>query len=244
MFGSKVRSKLAMVLTAPIVATVAIVGSSPLAFAAERAVPAPVVVSFTATPATLTYLGGKVVLAATLNYASSCVLSVTPSVKGLPKSFPCSNSVMRKISLPINKTAAAISYSFGLTVRNKTAAIAATPAVVAEPAIPAPVVSAFTASSPSLGSAGGKVVLRAAFQYGKSCALAVTPPLKGFPKTFACSTKVKTSVTLLPNMTSSALSYSFALSITNKTGNVAATPVVVAEAAVVAPVVVLLHSYE
>jgi hypothetical protein len=240
MFGSRVRSKLAMVITAPIVATVAIVGSSPLAFAAERAAPAPVVVSFTAAPATLTYLGGKVVLAATLDNASSCVLSVTPSLKGLPKSFPCSNSVRAKLTVPANKTAAAISYTFGLAVKNKTAVVAATPAVVAEPAIPAPVVSAFTASTASLSDAGGKVVLRASFQYGQSCALSVTPVLKGFPKTFACSTKVSTSVNLAADETSSPISYSFSLSVANKTGNVAATPVVVAVAAappVPAPVV-------
>jgi hypothetical protein len=230
MFVSGVRSKLAMVLIAPIVATVAIIGSSPLALAAERALPAPSVVSFTATPTSLTYVGGKVVLAASLDYAGSCVVTASPAVPGLPKSFRCSDSLSTAVVVRPNRTASPINYSFGLTVKNRTGVVTATPVVVGEaatPPIPAPVVSSFTASNTSLSDDGGRIELRASIQYGATCTISVTPSLKGFPSRQPCTSKVSKSVTLSVDKTPNSVNYTFALTVENKTSSVAATNVVV-----------------
>ena len=196
MFGSVVRSKFAMIVAAPIIATVAIIGTSSLAFAAQPATAPPVVVSFTASSTSLTYLGGKVALTASLEHAISCTVTVTPGLKGFPESFPCSKTVTTRFSLRRNKTATALSYSFALQVRNKAASVEATPVVVAEAALPAPVVSSFTATAANLPYTGGKVVLIAGFAYGSSCDMAVTPALRGFPKSFACTTHLRIPVTL------------------------------------------------
>lgn len=237
MFGSVVRSKFAMIVAAPIIATVAIIGTSSLAFAAQPATAPPVVVSFTASSTSLTYLGGKVALTASLEHAISCTVTVTPGLKGFPESFPCSKTVTTRFSLRRNKTATALSYSFALQVRNKAASVEATPVVVAEAALPAPVVSSFTATAANLPYTGGKVVLIAGFAYGSSCDMAVTPALRGFPKSFACTTHLRIPVTLGANVTGTALSYSFALSVKNNSNTVAPTPVVVVEGALPAPVV-------
>ena len=239
MFGFKVRSKLVMVATAPLVATVAVIGAATPVFAANP-VPAPSVSSFTASTASLTYVGGKVVLTAAIANASSCRLKVTPPLGGFPRSFPCSKSVKQSVTLAKNNGAAALSYSFSLTVRNKTVNAVAPPVVVAEAAVPSPVVSSFTASSASLPFTGGKLTLKASVEYGSSCKLKVSPAIGGFPKAFPCSTSVKQSVNLRKNKGVAALSYSFSLTVKNKTASVIAPAVVVAEAAappVPAPVV-------
>lgn len=218
MFGSRVRSKLVVAVTAPIIATMAIIGASPsAAFATQKSpVPAPVVESFTASSTSLTYLGGPVVLSASLEYASSCKMTVSPALKGFSKSFPCSTSVTRGVTLHANRTANTLDCSFALTVKNKTATVAATNVTVTEAAIPAPVVSTFAATSTSLPYTGGKTVLSASFVYGSSCDMAVTPGLRGFPKSFACKKGLTLPVALPANTTANALSYSFALTVENK----------------------------
>jgi hypothetical protein len=229
-----------MVVIAPIVATVAFAGAASPVFAANHPVPAPTVSSFTASTTSLTYLGGKVVLTATVANATSCKLKVSPSLGGFPKSFPCSTSVRKSVTLGKNRSAAALSYSFSLTVKNKTASAAAPLVVVAEAAVPSPVISSFTVSNASLPFAGGKLELKASLEYGSSCELNVSPSLRGFPKSFPCSKTVKQSITFGENKGVAALSYSFSLTVKNKTASVVSPAVVVAEAApppVPAPVV-------
>ncbi len=79
MFPSKLRSKLTMAVIVPIVAaTVTIVGTPQVAFGASAGSPSaiPVIVSFTATRATVPDAGGSIVLKAKLKYASSCKITV------------------------------------------------------------------------------------------------------------------------------------------------------------------------
>ncbi len=209
---------------------------------AEAALPAPVISSFTVTSASLPDSGGKVVLKASLEYASSCKLTVSPNLRSFPKSFPCSNGLSESVTFAPNKSANALSYSFALAVGNTAASVAATPVVVAEaaapplPALPAPVVSSFTASRTSLSDAGGKVTLKASFENGSSCKMTVTPAVKGFSGSFPCSGTVSREVTLGGNTGENPVDYSFAPTVANRTSSVPATNVVVAVSASPPPI--------
>jgi len=139
MFRSSIRSKMVMAVAAPIVvATVALLGMPQVALGA--APPIPVVLSFTANKASIPDTGGKIVFKATLRYASSCEITVLPSLKGLPRSFSCSSGhVTQSAMLSRNKTANPITYTFGMTVKNLTGSIPATNVVVTEGAAPPPI---------------------------------------------------------------------------------------------------------
>ena len=166
MFRSRVRSKSAMAITASIVvATIAVVGMQ-VALAAS---PVPVVVSFTATKTTIPDTGARIVLKASIKYASSCEITVSPSLPGFPKSFSCSSDrVMQSVTLRANKTGNPITYSFGMAVKNSTGSITATNVAVTEDAalpIPVPVVVSFTATKTTIPDTGARIVLKASIKY-------------------------------------------------------------------------------
>jgi hypothetical protein len=119
-----------MAITASIVvATIAVVGMQ-VALAAS---PVPVVVSFTATKTTIPDTGARIVLKASIKYASSCEITVSPSLPGFPKSFSCSSDrVMQSVTLRANKTGKPITYTFGMAVKNSTGSITATNVAVTE----------------------------------------------------------------------------------------------------------------
>ncbi len=139
MFHFKVRSKLAMAVTVPIVvATVAVVGTPQFALGASR--PVPVVLSFTAAKTSIPDAGGNVVLKARLKYASSCKIMVSPSLKGFPGSFSCSSDrVTRAVTLRANNSGNTITYTFGMIVKNSTGSTTATNIIVTEGAAPSPI---------------------------------------------------------------------------------------------------------
>ncbi len=139
MFHFKVRSKLAMAVTVPIVvATVAVVGTPQFALGASR--PVPVVLSFTAAKTSIPDAGGNVVLKARLKYASSCKIMVSPSLKGFPGSFSCSSDrVTRAVTLRANNSGDPITYTFGMIVKNSTGSTTATNIIVTEGAAPSPI---------------------------------------------------------------------------------------------------------
>ena len=139
MFHFKVRSKLAMAVTVPIVvATVAVVGTPQFALGASR--PVPVVLSFTAAKTSIPDAGGNVVLKARLKYASSCKIMVSPSLKGFPGSFSCSSDLVRRsVTLRANNSGDPITYTFGMIVKNSTGSTTATNIIVTEGAAPSPI---------------------------------------------------------------------------------------------------------
>ena len=139
MFHFKVRSKLAMAVTVPIVvATVAVVGTPQFALGASR--PVPVVLSFTAAKTSIPDAGGNVVLKARLKYASSCKIMVSPSLKGFPGSFSCSSDLVRRsVTLRANNSGNTITYTFGMIVKNSTGSTTATNIIVTEGAAPSPI---------------------------------------------------------------------------------------------------------
>ena len=139
MFHFKVRSKLAMAVTVPIVvATVAVVGTPQFALGASR--PVPVVLSFTAAKTSIPDAGGNVVLKARLKYAASCKIMGSPSLKGFPGSFSCSSDLVRRsVTLRANNSGNTITYTFGMIVKNSTGSTTATNIIVTEGAAPSPI---------------------------------------------------------------------------------------------------------
>ena len=137
MSRSKTRSKLAMVVTAPVVvATLALLGMPQLA----GATPLPVVLSFTASKTTMPDSGGSIIFKASLRYAALCEITVSPSLRGFPKSFSCSsNRVKQSVTLRANKSPSPISYTFGLQLENTAGTATATNVVVTEGAAPPPI---------------------------------------------------------------------------------------------------------
>ena len=92
MFGSKVRARMAVLLGVPIAAVAVVVVTPQLAVASNpKTTPVPVVLSFSASKTSIPNAGGSIALKAKLKYASSCKITVSPSVAGFPRSFSCSS---------------------------------------------------------------------------------------------------------------------------------------------------------
>src|SRR5206468_4216747 len=97
--------------------------------------PAPTVPSFSASPATLTYLGGPVDLEATVFDATTCKFTVTPAVSGLPATVDCtSTAASQSVALPANTTLTRKTYTFKLAAsRNGGGTTTLTQAVSVDP---------------------------------------------------------------------------------------------------------------
>lgn len=140
MFRSSIRSKLMAAVTVPVVAAATLFGTAQVAFGTSSPSAVPVVKSFKASKTTLTDSGGKVVLSADLKYAKTCSMTVSPGLKGWPRSFSCSSDLVTEtVVLAANKTENPLSYTFGLTVKNKAGTVTATNVVVSEGAAPPPI---------------------------------------------------------------------------------------------------------
>jgi hypothetical protein len=148
MFGSRVRSKLLVVVVAAIAAATLVVGTPLAAFGASNASkpsPIPVVVSFTSSKATFTNVGGKLTLKAKLKYGETCKVTVSPKLSGFPKNFACTTSFSKSVTLATNKADNPISYTFGVVVKNKAGSGIGTNVVVTEGQAPPPI--SFTPST-------------------------------------------------------------------------------------------------
>jgi hypothetical protein len=67
-------------------------------------------------------------------------------------------------------------------------------------ASPIPVVLSFTSTKTTIPDTGARIVLKASLEYAASCKITVLPDLRGFPKSFSCSSdRVTQSVTLRAN---------------------------------------------
>ncbi|MFN8024200.1 MAG: hypothetical protein U0Q03_21905 [Acidimicrobiales bacterium] len=79
--------------------------------------------------------------------------------------------------------------------------------------LPAPAVTAFTATPTVLASAGGAVQLNATVASAATCRFAVSPAVAGFPVTVPCTNgTAATTATLPANTTASSRTYSFTVS--------------------------------
>jgi hypothetical protein len=81
----------------------------------QAAAPAPSVSGFAASPAHLSSSGGTVHLTATVKHATTCKLSATPAVAGLPANVACTSTAFsRAVALPADTGTTARSYLFTL----------------------------------------------------------------------------------------------------------------------------------
>src|ERR1035438_8947889 len=117
MFGSKVRSNWAAIVAVPVAIVIVAAVGTPAGAAKPTAIP--VVKSFTISKTSLPNTGGSVVLKGKLQYAVSCKVTVSPGLKGFPKSFGCgSNSFTKTVSFASNKGQNPSQYTFGMSVKN------------------------------------------------------------------------------------------------------------------------------
>lgn len=96
-------------------------GRSKPRFASVGVLPAPPTATLTAAPDGLTMAGGSTTLTATVTRASSCEVSVTPALAGLPEPVACqagsaATTVSATATLPALTGSTAIPYDFTLTV--------------------------------------------------------------------------------------------------------------------------------
>jgi hypothetical protein len=142
MFGSTVRSKLALAVVVPIAAATIAVATPQMAGSAAAsgiAHPVPVVVSFTSSKATVPNSGGSFALKARLKYGQTCKLSVSPAMKGFPKSFSCTTSFSKTVDLSKNKGENPETYTFSVKAINKSGSASGTNVVVTQGAAPPPI---------------------------------------------------------------------------------------------------------
>jgi hypothetical protein len=127
-----------------LLAAVPIALSAALLFAAVPAsaspTPTPAISKWSASPTTLSDAGGTVTFTGRFKFASTCKLSVTPRLKGLPiKSTCASNRYSKNVAIPKNRTGVALTYTFAFAVTNKTGTTDANNIVVGVGAAPPPI---------------------------------------------------------------------------------------------------------
>ena len=148
--------KVATLVVTPVAMLTVIASFAPGAGAASP-VPVPLISSFKASPNSLSDKGGSFTLRAELKYATTCTLSVSPSLPRLPeKRFSCaSDSIVRTYSLAKDTGGLVRTYTFHLSVTNKQGTTNAPDVVVTEAAAPPPI--SFGVGSENLGVVGVEI---------------------------------------------------------------------------------------
>jgi hypothetical protein len=117
------------------------------------------ITSFTASTSKLPDTGGKLTLTGKVTQATICVISVKPSVSGLPASVPCSSGTLTKtVTVPASTSGLEVEYVFVLTVTGLGGGSVSASTDVFVAAQP-PTISNFTASPSTVPAAGGTVTL-------------------------------------------------------------------------------------
>ena len=176
--------------------------------------------SFDPTEGSISGAGGPVTLAGTLSDASTCKISVTPSISGGPWSSNCAGgSVSQPVTIPQNSsTTKAVTYTFKLTGTNATGSTSAMTQVVEAPLDPSTVTS-FTSSASPTDMLGGPVLLSGTVTNALSCAITVSPSIAGAPFGPACASgSLSQQVQLPTNTGSQAITYTFSLTATGLAG--------------------------
>ena len=117
------------------------------------------ITSFTASTSKLPDTGGPVTLTGKVTQATICVISVKPSIKGLPASVPCSGgSLTKTVTVPATTSGLEVEYVFVLTVTGLGGGSVSSSTGVYVAAQP-PTISSFTAAPTTVPAAGGTVTL-------------------------------------------------------------------------------------
>ena len=175
----------------------------------------PNISSFVAAPDSLTPAGGSVLLSATVTNATSCTLSSTPAINGLPVTASCaSGTVNENVAVSANPTCKADKYMFTLAAigatTTKTKALKLSVA-----ATPAPTVSSPTVTPSSVTSSGGLVTLSATVANAISCTFSSSPAVPGLPATIPCTNGTVNEQVMIPADTGKkAITHKFRVAVT------------------------------
>jgi hypothetical protein len=166
----------------------------------------PSIKSFAAAPRLPATGGNSALQWATAN-ASSCIVSASPAISGLPVTLPCSNDGT-SVVMPSNSTKTPLTYTFKLeasgTGGQQATATAETTVQAAGPSI-----ASFQAPI-TVQWSGGTADLKWSTADATSCTLSVSPGISGLPASVLCS-KDEQSVTVHANTGSKDVDYTFKL---------------------------------
>ena len=187
-----------------------------LVFGAQRAASAsqslsshrPEVLSFAVSPATRSAAGGPATISDRVVGASQCSVSSTPALAGLPAMVPCASGSV-SVTIPADTGSRAQKYRLTLVAMGSKTVKAKLTLVV--PAVGAPTISGFHASSANLSQGGGSLDLTATVTGARSCTVSSSPTLVGLPATTPCSSGLATKVTLPANDSAKLKRYKFTL---------------------------------
>ena len=189
----------------------------------------PSVTSFTPTTGALTAAGGPITLSGSLSGASTCSISVTPSISGGPWAPSCSGGTLSQpITIPSNpSTTKAATFTFKLTATNATGSVNSSTQVVVAPLVPSTVTS-FTASPGPSDILGGPVTLSGTVTVATSCSITVSPGIIGAPYNPSCASGSLSQQVQLPiNLGAQPVTYTFSLTATGLAGTSHASTVAV-----------------
>jgi hypothetical protein len=195
--------------------------------------PAPVITALNTSPASQPSTGGPITVSASVTDATSCTLSAKPALTGFPQTTDCSSgSISASAILPANTAKTTKTYTFSLSAKGSSTVEAATTAtVLTQSAEPAPVISGFAATPPTVSSSGGSVTLGATVTNATSCTVTSSPSLASLPQTVNCSSgTLSIPVTLPADATSDVVTYTFSLSATGSSTTQATPTTAVVEA--------------
>jgi hypothetical protein len=173
----------------------------------------PAVSSLHLTPATVAHGGGAVVLKATVHHASTCKVTSSRHVSGLPVTHSCSSGHL-SVTFHVGADPTAALRHIIITLRAAAGSHHTTKTVtLTQAAAPLPTVTGFVVSPAHLASGGGHVHLTATVHHATTCKLSVAPALAGLPVNVACTSAAFSRVVSLPaDASSTAHSYLFTLS--------------------------------
>ena len=172
----------------------------------------PSITSFSPSPDSLPGTGGPITLNGALSGASSCKISVTPSISAGPWTPSCADgSLSQQVTIPQNTSVTnPVTYVFKLTGTNVSGKVTTTTQVVVAP-ISTPVVTAFSSTSPS-DILGGPIMLSGSVANATSCSITVNPSIPGAPFGPACESGSLSQPVQLPmNTGSQPVTYTFSL---------------------------------
>lgn len=185
---------------------------------ASATTPVPTITGLSATPSSLPDTGGQVTLSANVANASSCSVSVTRSVAGIPvelsgfpESVACS-SVSVDVSLPANTSDTTFVYKLSLAA---TGTVTVTHSILITVALqPIPTITSYAANPSAFDFSGGPTVISANVTNATSCTIVVAPTLPGFPAVVPCTSgSVSLDTTLPPQTTVLPRTYKFTLEV-------------------------------
>ena len=160
---------------------------------------------------------------ATVRYARSCTLRVSPSVAGLPDSADCAKGqFLKAVPIPKNRGTAGRTYKITVSATSPTGVTTSRATTVNQPpTAPAPVITRFAISPATLASSGGRYTAVGTVRNAQTCSLKIVPAITNPPSPVSCAGGSYTQSFAMPaNTVTASRHYSFTLT-AGRGGNLA-----------------------